>query len=183
MKKRTRLDFSQHELKITETPEIIVHYLKKPNTIIDSIKFINTNGILAVTGDYGNWIFCRSFVPSATGEGVSDGYWCQKLRIASTQKDSNFDKGATDIEIKERLKELKENKDHYDDIKYEELKDYYESLIELESGEGRYMIEAYDNLPFNFDSDDIPCVYQIDYSLLVIFDAFEEICKRLKNKE
>ena len=48
-KPRTKIDFSKHELLVKESNDLTVHYLKIPNTRTDSIKYINTNGILAVT--------------------------------------------------------------------------------------------------------------------------------------
>lgn len=56
MAKRTNVDFSKHELTINKSDCTTVYYLKKPGTVVDSVRFINTNGILAVNGDYGNWI-------------------------------------------------------------------------------------------------------------------------------
>jgi hypothetical protein len=60
--KRTGIEFGEHEVLVTKTEECLIHYLKKPNTISDSIKYINVGGILAVTGDYGNWIFVENFI-------------------------------------------------------------------------------------------------------------------------
>lgn len=41
MKKRTDIDFTKHEVITTESDGLLIHYLKKPNTIHDSIKYIN----------------------------------------------------------------------------------------------------------------------------------------------
>ena len=73
--KRTEVDFSKHVVEITKQEGLFVCYIRVPGTITNSVKFINTNDIMAVTGDFGNWIFCREFHPSATG-GVSDGLLC-----------------------------------------------------------------------------------------------------------
>ena len=51
MIKRTSVDFKDHELIIKETDDLSVYHLKKPDTYYDSVKFINTNGIMVVTGD------------------------------------------------------------------------------------------------------------------------------------
>ncbi len=71
MKKRTNLDFTKHELLITNQEGLLIHHLKVPNTVIYNVKFINTNGVMVVTGDLGHWIFCREFHP-APDEFVSD---------------------------------------------------------------------------------------------------------------
>jgi hypothetical protein len=69
---RTNFDFSEHELIITKSDGLLVHTLKhKDYNKMYRFDFINTNGIMAVTGDYGNWMFCREFHPSPDG-GVSD---------------------------------------------------------------------------------------------------------------
>ena len=65
--RRTKLNFSQHELHVIKQEDLLVHHLRKPGTDMDNIKYINTNGVMVVTGDYGNWMFCREFHPSADG--------------------------------------------------------------------------------------------------------------------
>lgn len=72
-KNRTGIDFSKHELIIKETDDVTIHWLKIPNSIKKNIKFTNIEGNLVVTGDFGNWIFCRNFIPSGDGY-VSDGW-------------------------------------------------------------------------------------------------------------
>ena len=51
---RTKIEFEKHEVLVTKTDDCLIHYLKKPNTRCNSIKYINCGGILAVTGDFGN---------------------------------------------------------------------------------------------------------------------------------
>ena len=102
--KRSNCNFDTHELIITKNECCSVYQLKKPKTILDSIKFINTNGILAVTGDYGNWIFCREFHPSEDGF-VSDGYWLEKLEIASSQDGREFSSELSKKQILDCLEE------------------------------------------------------------------------------
>ena len=121
--KRTGLDFSKHELLCTKSDELTIHHLKKPNTYYDSIKYINTQGIMAVTGDYGNWIFCREFHPSAD-DYVSSGYWCEKLSIASCQVYKEYDPEETEKEIKRRLKS-KVYEDYCSEKNKEEYKEYW----------------------------------------------------------
>jgi hypothetical protein len=176
-KKRTDVNWDKHELTVVvDTPEVLIHKFAKPNTICGSITFINTQGILAITGDYGNWIFCREFVPSAEGF-VSDSYWCEKLRISSTQKISDYDPDETRKEIHEKLKDEDEDFDE-DDKAY--LNDLLNNLDECEE---RYMVYAYDNLPHNRDHEFIPLIKKLNPWLDIIFDAFDEICRRMKETE
>lgn len=171
--KRTHLNFDKHELIITKNECCSVYYLKKPNTIIDSIKFINTNGILAVTGDYGNWIFNREFHPSED-EYVSDGYWLEKLKIASSQEGQEFSPELTRKQILECLEEVGVN---------EEEKEWYESLLENLDCEFDYKNVAYNDKPSDIDFEYIPYRKVTKYWLQVIFDGFDEICERIAEKE
>ena len=100
--KRTEIDFSKHVLTVNKQEGLLVHTLAKPNTYVQSFVFINTNDIMAVTGDYGNWIFCREFHPSKDGY-VSDTYWVEKLRIGSCQEPSNFDSQTAQEQVTELL--------------------------------------------------------------------------------
>lgn len=129
--KRTDIDFSQHKHRIeifsnSETGhEIRVDHLQVGNSNYNYVQFINTDRILTVTGDYGNWTFCRPFVPSKDGY-VSDLYWIEKLRMSNYLDFDTLD-----------------------------------------------MIE----------NEDIPHYKVIPCQLLAIFDAFDEICRRLEEKE
>ena len=170
--KRTDVDWSKHVL--TETHgETLIHRLCIPGTVSQSLTFINTQGVMAVTGDYGNWIFCREFHPSPDGS-VSDMYWLGKLRNSSCQDPSEFDSD----EVKRQVKELKENHE----LSAEEI----EWLDSLESaaddGEYAFIAEAM-NHPGNFDTEMIPNGKVTQWWLLVVFDAFDEICRRLQAQQ
>lgn len=168
--KRTGLDFEKHELRITEQDDLLVHYLRKPNTVCDSIKFINTNGIMAVTGDYGNWIFCREFRPGPRA-GVSDGYWKEKLHISSCQEPEKYDPDKTKDEILRRMTE--------EDCPSEYM-DYYKKILHyVEDGKIDYMYHAFNDTPSGMDYEYIPYVKTVDHWLLCVFDGFDEICRRL----
>jgi hypothetical protein len=173
--KRTGIDFSKHELHITEQDNLLIHHLKKPDTFWDNIKFINTNGVMVVTGDYGNWIFCREFHPSPEN-GVSDCYWCEKLKNSSTQECYEFDEDSTKETIDELLKE--------DDLSEEEI-EYLEGCLDaLCNGEFDYTYFAYrENIGRFEDGESVPCDKKIKSWLLTIFDGFDEICRRLAEKE
>lgn len=166
--KRTGIDFSNHELLITENELVTIHELKKPNTIVHSVKFINVEGSLIVKGDFGNWIFCRSFMPSATSEGVSSGYWCEKIQINSTQNPYEYDSEGTKKEIEERKAEYETDSEfveYLDDIldKAEESGEYYSAYAHL-------------NLPSGYDHESVPYCKKVNEWLRVVFDAFEHCC-------
>jgi hypothetical protein len=179
MSKRTDVDWSKHELKITKNDHVMIHDLKNPNSLINRVRFINTCGIMAVNGDFGNWIFCREFHPYSEFGGVCDSYWCEKLRIASTQEPSNYDSEAT---RKALLKELNEDyKDHEYNLKEEhEWLKYIKGCLSCVDDELEYKYYAYREYPSFCDHECVIFVKDINYWLKVVFDAFEEICKRLK---
>lgn len=182
--RRTEFDFSEHELIVNNSGDLLVHTLKhKEYNRMYRFDFINTNGIMVVTGDYGNWMFCREFHPSADGM-VSDYYWCEKIKISSTQEPFEFDNDATEKLILEGINGGLET-DGFTGDGLETMIEYYEDILLYnvnESGE-RYMINAYDNMPSFCDGESIPHITKIKYWLLCVFDAFEEICRRLKEEE
>lgn len=170
--KRTDIDWSMHEVLKVQTPEALIHRIAKPNTVINSVTFINSCGVLAVTGDYGNWIFCREFHPSATGS-VSDSYWCEKLRIASTQECYDYDSEGTRKEIEERMADQ-------DDPPSREVMEYYQDLLDYHVDENKemYLAQAHINKPSCLDHEDVPYCKVTKFWLKAVFDAFEEICER-----
>lgn len=177
--KRTGIDFSKHELKITETEGLLVHHLKKAGTSCDNIRFINTNGILAVTGDYGNWIFCREFHPAADADGACDYYWTQKLKIASTQQPYEWDEEGTRRDLLKEIEELKaDKKANARGIKY-----YQDCLRNMCGSKEQYTQFAYENLPDHWDYESIICRDRLKYWLQAVYDGFDEICRRMKAGE
>lgn len=173
MAKRTTIDFSKHEVIVTKSEGLLVHDLKLPHSFINSIKLINTNGILAVTGDFGNWIFCREFHPSADGY-VSGGYWCEKLQMASTQKSHNFSSDKTEVEINRLLAEE-------EDLTESEI-DYLNGCLNA-LGDGELYYEYYahtENVGRFDDGEYVPYEEELNIWLAYIFDGFEEICNRMK---
>ena len=98
------LNVSQHVFSHTHIPKsgcmttpIDIFRFAKPNTVTEGMTFINSENIMSVTGDWGNWIFCRMFFPSSKNY-VSDSYWREKLRIASKQTSHIHE---SDVAIKE----------------------------------------------------------------------------------
>jgi hypothetical protein len=105
---------------------------------------------------------------------VSDGYWIEKVQIASKQDPYNFDSDTAKSEIKKLLEQH--------EMSTEEKEWLIELSDEADEGEYAYNAKAMEH-PGSFDIEMIPDGKKIDYWLLVVFDAFEEICKRLKAKE
>ena len=179
--KRTNIDWSKHEVIVTEQEELLVHDFKIPNSSTHRVRFINTNGILAVNGDFGNWIFCREFHPSAEGA-VSDGYWIEKLRNSSCQEPSKYDGEITTQRLKEAIADIDgELEDNPQDAYYLKKKEYYENLLQYTDDYYEYIQEARD-YPDGMDSEDIIVGKELNPWLVYVFDAFDEICLRLKNQ-
>lgn len=180
--KRTEVDFSKHEVIITREENLLVHYLKRPGTYTYAVKFINTNGIMAVTGDVGNWLFCREFHPSADGS-VSDGYWVEKLRNSSEQTGQEYDKEATEREINRMLLGGIEEYGYTKEETVAEYKEYLQECLSLTDDEFAYKHYAYRHTPSWMDSESVIFCTTEPIWLKIVFDAFEEICSRLKAKQ
>lgn len=177
--KRTGIEFEKHEVITTKEKDLLVHYLKKPDSGINAIKYINTNDIMAVTGDYGNWIFCREFHPSAKGH-ADDGYWKEKLTISSSQEPQEFDEEETTKEIKDLLANVNQD----DDLTKEE-KEYLEGCLDnVSCGEFDYQYYAHrENVGRFADHEGVPDCKKTKFWLLAVFDGFDEICRRMKEEE
>ncbi|MBF0554274.1 MAG: hypothetical protein HQK96_06885 [Nitrospirae bacterium] len=173
-KKRTKVDWSKHKLTIKQiNGENVIYEFAVPGHRAQSVIFINAAGIMAVTGDWGNWFFCREFHPSPD-EYVSDGYWIQKLKIASCQEPYDFDS----VEVIREIEQLK--KDH--ELSPEEIEWLDELEIAATDGEYAFIAKAMDH-PSSFDCEMIPDGKVIKWWLLVVFDAFDEICNQLQEKK
>lgn len=172
--KRSTIDFSKHELEIIKNENVLIHILQRPNSSICKVVFINTMGVCSVTGDFGNWIFCREFHPSKDGR-VSGGYWDEKLNTHSVQSSDKFNTEQTEKDI-----------DYYvenyvnEDTSQEEL-DWIERLRQNCDDEYSYINEAYRNHPYDVDTECIPFGKIRNPRLNIIYDAFEEICSRIKD--
>lgn len=185
-KNRTGIDFGKHEHRVeifkSEKSEIQIDHFQVGNSRMNYIQFINTNEILTVTGDFGNWVFCRPFVPSEDGY-VSDPYWLEKLKIASKQDPGRYDSEATAKEIQELINKGLEDYG-YKGEELKEMKEWYTDLLSYTDNEHEYVYHAYyESSPKNIDNESIPFCKSVDNWLLIIFDAFDEICKRLKEKQ
>lgn len=176
-KQRTTIDFSKHEFTMEINDQMSVYELKKPGTNVDRVTMINVRGLLVVTGDFGNWIFCREFHPKK-GEFVSDSYWCEKAEINSMQKVYDFDGDQTTKELQDmingKLEEI-----GFDDEELQAAKDYFEGLIPFADDEFQYITRAYNDLPGFMDIDYVVHAKMINCRLQIIFDAFDEMCNRV----
>lgn len=187
MKKRSNWDFSEHThrveiFKSDQGNEIRVDHLQKGNSSMGYVKFVNDSRGLSVFGDFGNWVFCRPFHPSADG-GVSDMYWNEKLKIGSSQDHARYDAEETEKELKEKINgELEEYGYEGEDL--EKAIEWYKDLLDYVDDELEYTYHAYrgDN-PTEIDYENIPFVKKGSVQLEIIFDAFDEICGRLKKEE
>ena len=180
-KRVEHINFDKHEVYVTEKDGLLIHHLKEPGTIMCNVKFINTNDVLLVTGDFGNWVFCREFHPSANGS-VSDDYWLEKLTINTVQEGKEFDSEATAKEIEEGINGgLKEY--GYEGEKLEEIISYYKDILYYSDTEWEYVGRAYGNMPGFMDAESVPNIKKIKTRLQIVFDAFEEICYRMKKEE
>ena len=182
---RTGIDFSKHEMIITVNEHLSMCDLKKPDTISDRLMYINVQGICAVTGDYGNWMLCRTFFPNAKGY-VSEGYWKEKMTIASTQKTTEYDADATEAKIREYLdlsaKALEDGEDGEDgDLLTDEEVEYLEGGLSLVNDQFDYEYHAHrENCGRFSDHESVPHETRTPYGLKVIFDGFDEMCRRMK---
>lgn len=177
MKKRTSIDFSKHELKITQLDGVLIHEFKRPDTRNCMLTFINACGVMTVTGDLGNWVFCREFHPSAGNENVvSGGYWDEKLEISSVQKAKKYDADTTT----ELLKEFKQSfSEYYGREMTEEEIDWVEQLENNVDDEYEYTHLAYREKPKDIDYESVPFGKKRHFWLDAVYDGFDEICQTL----
>ena len=186
MKKRTSWDFSNHthrteSFKSPEGNVIRIDHLRKGDSSIGYVRFVNDAYGLSVFGDFGNWIFCRPFIPSDEGY-VCDGYWNEKLSIGSHQSHVRYNSEETAKEIQSLINGGLEEQG-YEGGDLEKTKGWLTDLLEYTDDELEYTYQAYrgDN-PTQMDYENIPFAKQGSVQLEIVFDAFDEICNRLKNE-
>ncbi len=49
MNRRTKFDFSRHEVKVTKLEGVLIHEFKRPDSYNGSLIFINTCGIMSIS--------------------------------------------------------------------------------------------------------------------------------------
>lgn len=175
---RTNFDFSKHKLIIKKTDDFSSYELLTPDTAINHVKFTNIDGLCLVTGDFYNWVFCRGFHPTKDGS-VSDHYWCEKLQLSSSQNPYKWSAKKCRSEIEEKIKELEDC--DYEPKEIDELKEFWNNCLNhIEDGcSVYYEAYAHGEKPYYLEHEDIPRGIVIQPYLEIIFDAFEEICKRM----
>lgn len=203
MNKFSNYDFSKHKVFTYDTKHTLA---LSENQHCESVHFINTAGILLVLGDFGRWTFCRRFDPSPDGY-VSESYWIEKLEAGSTQNPYIFCGKLAEAAIKEKMLEVVAN--HLEEMDIEPTDacidaflnafkkgvadittedDICGTLIWLNDGL-RYGFTEYrefekwaiDERPDHLDGDEVPEHQILHHKLAIVFDAFNEICKRLKD--
>ena len=174
MRKRTDMDWSKHIVEAETVGDFAtIHRLRIPDSICLMVEFINMHdrGLL-VRGDFGSWIFSQCFYPSRDGE-VLEQYWLEKLLIANNRQDvHDFSRGVLDAEIEDLVEFSKEAG------RYNQTKDFIESLRLCASKEE--VVSSWDYAPNWVDPEDYPEGLDICERLKIIFDAFDEICRRMK---
>jgi len=181
--KRTNIDFSKHKFNILKQKELNIFELKIPNSLVQRVRFTNTDSVCLVTGDFGHWVFCREFYPSKGGY-VSSMYWIEKLNnIPSSALE--YDSKKTYNEIQKLISEgLEEH--GYENNELNKAKEFFKNLLKYTDDEITYKYEAYRS-PYKPDFIEfyeiIPFCQTINYKLKIIFDAFEEMCYRLGKNE
>jgi hypothetical protein len=176
--RRTKVNFSGYILSITRTDLIDIYDLNRDGAMIGRVKFSVMKDVTVVTGDFGNWMFSRPFVPEKDGY-VSDGYWIEKLEMSSTQKGKDYSSKETEKELRRGIRSgLKEY--GYEGEKLKQAKQFYKNALCYVDSKKEYEDYAYsDEKPKFMDYEDIPFVETTKYWLNVVFDAFEEICRRM----
>ena len=190
--KRTGVDWSKHELAIDEYRSgkfgFLIHILKVPDSRFGMVVFTNIfsefDNQLLVTGDYSDWIFCRAFTPSPN-ESVDDNYWLEKLSISNYNiQYKHYDSELTVASLKKEMKRVIEDEEfYYGEKEKTEYLDYLKDCIIEADDEISYTYQAYRNMPVWLDNGSVIMEYSMDIHLKVVFDAFEEICRRLKEQE
>ncbi len=182
---RTNFDFSKH----VHTTSIYTD--EEGNTIqVDKFgigeqlmhRIIFTNGFfgLVVTGDYGNWLFSRCFVPSAKSDLSCEHYWLEKLRMHSRQSIGNYSQEMTEEAINELIDTRLEDYG-LDGTRLDECKAWFKELLRHTDNEIEYQYHAFfESNPPHIDSEMIPFHKEIDVRLKIVMDAFDEMCNRLK---
>jgi hypothetical protein len=182
MRKRvTDVDFSRHEVEIIKNEYVLIHKFKRPDSNVFALTFINTCGVMTVTGDLGNWVFCREFHPSGDNESsVSRGYWDEKLQISSAQKADVFDTEETKKQIAEFKNTFEES---FDREMNEEEKDWVERLESCTDDEHEYIYVAYRETPSDLDYEYIPFGEKRHWQLEAVYDGFNALCDKLEEME
>lgn len=183
MEKITSYDFSEHLHKIEiftseEGNEIRIDHLIKNNSNRGYVKFVNDSKGLCVFGDFGNWVFCQPFYPSADNY-TYIGYWNEKLKIRSSQEHAKYDAEQTEEEIQNLIDGGLKSMWGYKGDKLNKAKRWFSDLLLYTDDEITYIYKAFKEFrPIEIDDELIPFCEKGDIRLAIILDAFNEICNR-----
>lgn len=171
VKRYTTIDWSKHILTVLQSDTTVIYTFADPETVIYKVVWIVGNGITAVTGDFGNWIFGAEFYPNIKQANVS--YMNGYLRHNSTQEISVWD----DDEILESIEDFVNNfESSYGREMDEDELDWIESLKNSSHDEIDYMFTAYRETPNNIETEDVPFSKKLNPYLNSIYDAFNQMC-------
>ena len=168
--------------------KIRVDHFKRQDSIVGYVKFVNClcdYPNMTVTGDFGNWSFCRNFIPSPEATKISQGYWIEKASIHSSQDFNKLDMNMIQEDIYDLIDGGLVEWD-LDEEDHKHTLDWFRSLLEYayEDNDFEYRAKAFLDVyrPKCIDYDDIPLHTSIPPQLLCVFDAFELICESMKKK-
>ena len=187
MKSRADMDWSKHILTTEKHGDFAtVHRLKKPNTGWEMVEFINIKGHgLLVCGDFGDWKFSRCFIPDRKNHVsdyfwmVSESYWIEKLKISNENIDPFvFSKKILLEEIKNLEELYLEEDDVLNKTEREEFNTWIDELRDCDSTE--VLMSLCEDAPGFIDGEDFPEGKDVCEWLKIVFDAFDEICRRMK---
>jgi hypothetical protein len=182
--KRSGVDWSKHVVSTDPHGNtVVIHTLGIPGSKMQEVVFINCQGVMTVTGDYGIWVFNREFMPSPKESEVIEHYWCEKATGNTSQEIYEFDPEGTEALIDEWIVALKQESPEGHSGQENVLIDYLESCRSIiHDGDQYYRVRAHDLKPNSVDRDQVPYQSKIKTWLLIVFDAWEEICRQLREE-
>lgn len=168
--------FENHIFSIEECGKFTIYKLKHPEySMMYKVEFIVGNNLTVVTGDYGNWVFCREFHPK-TGEISSYNYLDEKLEINSVQKSTEF---STEETIKQ-LKHFVDNfTNNYGREMNEEEREWVDLLDSSVFDEIEYTNTAFREKPNSIDYDEVPFGTRRLRRLEIVYNALDVMCEKI----
>lgn len=163
--------------------------IEEPIRMYKTVRIINIQGYTIFSGDWNTIILQgHNLIPTKDYDGhFSDSYMLGKLRMGTYQDLLEFDEEGTleliDAQIAEYNDPEEDNGMVEADIEYlNDLKEFIGGICS-DAGGLQYEVFAMDNATpyFTDDYDLIPLCKKPKMEVNVYFDAFEEMCYRLKN--
>lgn len=148
-------------------------------SLVEWMVFINHNYWMNVVWDFWCWSFCRRFIPSETEE-VWISYFAEKAYIANhSQWIEIFDSDELEKQIKEKIEDFEEQWYEWEELK--QIKEYYNDLLKSEDELDYNCIIRENDMPESLDFEDILEWKVYSSHFIIIYQAFNEMCRRLKN--